>query len=176
MAIQQWTTVAALAFSKTNETSTNVGDIRFTFIVDPASSTTWGWSYFPSQADLAGDVWANSDVASDDWSVGSYNFASLLHEIGHALGLKHPFEDGDTLPASQDSSQYSVMSYTEHPHSVYRQVTEDADGYHWTYENVQPKTPMLYDIAAIQYLYGANMAYHTGDDTYSFDIRPRLFL
>jgi hypothetical protein len=29
-------------------------------------------------------------------------------------------------------------------------------------------TPMLYDIQAIQYLYGANMSYHTGADTYAF--------
>jgi len=28
---------------------------------------------------------------------------------------------------------------------------------------------MVLDIAAMQYLYGANMSYHTGDDTYTFD-------
>ena len=26
---------------------------------------------------------------------------------------------------------------------------------------------MIYDIAAIQYLYGANMSYHAGDDVYN---------
>ncbi len=31
------------------------------------------------------------------------------------------------------------------------------------------KTPMVYDILAIQKFYGANMAYRTGDDTYAFD-------
>ena len=30
-------------------------------------------------------------------------------------------------------------------------------------------TPMVYDIAAIQYLYGANMNHNSGDTTYSFD-------
>ena len=30
-----------------------------------------------------------------------------------------------------------------------------------------PVTPMVYDIWAIQYLYGANMSYHAGDDTYT---------
>ncbi len=31
-----------------------------------------------------------------------------------------------------------------------------------------PTSPMLYDIAAIQYLYGANTTYNTGNDTYTF--------
>src|SRR5262249_9183560 len=31
-----------------------------------------------------------------------------------------------------------------------------------------PAVPMLYDIQALQYLYGANMTYHSGNDTYSF--------
>jgi serralysin len=34
---------------------------------------------------------------------------------------------------------------------------------------IVPETPMVYDIAAIQYLYGANSKYQTGDNTYSFD-------
>ncbi len=32
-----------------------------------------------------------------------------------------------------------------------------------------PTTPMVLDIAAIQYLYGANTTYHAGDDIYTFD-------
>jgi len=31
-----------------------------------------------------------------------------------------------------------------------------------------PTTPMILDIQAIQYVYGANNSYHTGDDTYSY--------
>ena len=31
---------------------------------------------------------------------------------------------------------------------------------------VEPSTPMLYDIAAIQYMYGANMSYNTGNNVY----------
>ena len=32
--------------------------------------------------------------------------------------------------------------------------------------NIHDSTPMLFDIAAIQSIYGANMSYHTGNDSY----------
>ena len=39
----------------------------------------------------------------------------------------------------------------------------------WQSYNVVPDTPMVNDIAAIQYMYGANTSYKTGNDTYTFD-------
>ena len=36
----------------------------------------------------------------------------LLHEIGHALGFKHPFEGPNTLSSTYDDHAYTVMSYT----------------------------------------------------------------
>lgn len=39
-------------------------------------------------------------------------FEVLLHETGHAMGLKHPFEPPVTLPQNLDSDKYTVMSYT----------------------------------------------------------------
>lgn len=39
----------------------------------------------------------------------------------------------------------------------------------------QPTTSMMLDIKAIQYLYGANMATHSGDDTYIFEQGSNYF-
>ncbi|BAY81507.1 metalloprotease [Calothrix parasitica NIES-267] len=118
-------------------------------------------AYFPSNSSLGGDVWLNNRVSSNlDSSNGSYGFLTLIHEIGHALGLKHPGNynaGGGGTPAPYlypelDNYQYSVMSYNQHPGSY-----------------VNPQTPMLYDIAAIQHLYGTNHNTRAGNDTYAWD-------
>ncbi|CAH0253095.1 Serralysin [Massilia sp. Bi118] len=66
----------------------------------------------------------------------TYGYETLLHELGHALGLKHPFDDSIHLPASQDNTNNTLMSYTDagSAHSVYSQ----------------------YDIAALNWLYGGD--------------------
>lgn len=60
----------------------------------------------------------------------------LLHELGHALGLKHPFEGTVTLPTSTDDTAHTLMSYT------------DVGGPYGSYGP--------YDIAALMYLYGGD--------------------
>lgn len=176
--LQSWANVANIVFSEVADTSTNVGDIRFawTSASNPMSDgeEPWGWASYPnSYWPYGGDVWISalsSGAINPDWSVGSNNYTSMIHELGHALGLKHPFEDNPVLPSGQDSDQYSVMSYTNHPHSLFVEVTHNADGsYSWSSFNIVPDTPMLYDVAAIQYMYGANPSYRTGDDVYTFD-------
>jgi serralysin len=87
-----------------------------------------------------------------------------LHELGHSLGLEHPFiEDSfgvktHVIPADYDQFHYTLMSY-------YDATNSEDNGYSGYY----PTTPMLLDIQAIQYLYGANTTYHSGNDTYVFN-------
>jgi Ca2+-binding RTX toxin-like protein len=169
-ALLTWSNVANINFQLVTETSTNVGDIRFAFSSAASLSNIWGYawgpnSYWPS----GGDIWINASHGSDsDWSLTSYNFEALIHEVGHALGLKHPFDDGVKLSTALDNSNNTVMSYT-HTKNVYPSAGLVNGIYDFVSYYIYPETPMVFDIAAIQYLYGANNNYKTGDDTYTFD-------
>ncbi|MEI6704127.1 MAG: M57 family metalloprotease, partial [Deltaproteobacteria bacterium] len=114
-ALQSWANVANITFSEVPDTSTNVGDIRvaWTSATDLTSTggQAWGWANYPNSFwPSGGDVWIStlsSGATDPDWSVGSNNFNALIHELGHALGLKHSFEDNPVLPIAQESEQYT---------------------------------------------------------------------
>jgi hypothetical protein len=105
---------------------------------------SWHSSYSYNGA-LFYDVDAYVYLDNLEWRASNFNltpggrgYETLLHELGHALGLKHPFEaepeNMTTLNASVDNTGNTVMSYTH------------AGSAHSTYGQ--------YDIAALKWLYG----------------------
>lgn len=162
------------------------GQIAFALSSQPpgqggyAYSPAYSYSYYPggnivavSEQASGGDVWLNRNAsgAAADWQPGSGGYVALLHEIGHALGLKHPFEapaDGYFLDPALDDVSHTVMSYTEAPNSRLITVSGTAASYAWQESFLQPSTLMPLDIAALQYLYGANTTTRTGNDVYQW--------
>jgi len=124
-------------------------------------------------SDTAGDVFFNTDSWGGAGLTSGTSLKTALHEIGHALGLSHPFSSKtSTLPEEAQVYGVSVMSYpgTEAGNFLWwLPDTQDQNG-NWRLKSLT-LTPNLgiLDVLAVQTLYGANMAYKAGDTTWSFD-------
>ena len=179
--LQAWANVANLHFTEVPAGAVDAGVLRFANTAPPGiGATTYGVSSFPQDFAGAGDTWMNfAFTFPEGWAAGTQNFLTLLHESGHALGLKHPHDGGmggnpgwpatpvilpftgtDTL--TNESTQTMVMAYNDIPGvAVVGELSLQSD--------FAPTTPMRYDIAAMQYLYGPNTTYNAGDTVYRFD-------
>jgi serralysin len=121
-----------------------------------------GYAYLPDGHGSTALYTNNLNSYNFSFNDGDFGIAVLIHELGHTLGLKHPGNynstggdiDGPFLPAATDNLDYTQMSYNE--------------GSGFSLNGNYGITPMQYDIAAMQYLYGANTSYHTGADVYRF--------
>jgi serralysin len=118
-----------------------------------------------------GDTWYSPGVF-ESGKPGTYENIGVMHEIGHALGLKHGHEEnklvGDgantvLLPEDRDGQAYSIMTYRAYPGQA-----ADVDGYFFS-PNDYSTTYMSHDILALQYLYGANYDYNSGDNIYTWN-------
>ena len=158
-AVSAWSGVANMQFSETRDSSSSVGDIRAAYGYSADMANAEAAAYRPSNTSVAGDIWFNAfaNIASSTWSAGSFSYLTVLHELGHALGLKHPFSDGATLPAALDNVSNTVMSYSA------------ASGAPGSTLSFYPTTPMVLDIQAIQYIYGSNQAIRAGNDVYTYN-------
>lgn len=102
-----------------------------------------GVSYATYPYSSAAVIDTASEVSMSTWfssfAVGTFGYEILLHEFGHAFGLKHPFETPNALDPALDNTDNTVMSYT-------------------TVSGPQPGF-QEYDRAALQALYGADAAF-----------------
>ncbi|MBI4755802.1 MAG: M10 family metallopeptidase C-terminal domain-containing protein [Betaproteobacteria bacterium] len=165
-AAAEWASVANINFLPMSDTSSEVGEIRLTRTLETRYYNA-AYAHYPEYAPEGGDIWLQPGIFDSDLSPGGFKYFALLHELGHALGLQHPHESG--MPASLDSIEYTVMSYRAWVGDV---ADDNAYPAGMTFF---PTTPMIYDIVAIQYLYGANLISHAGNDTYSWGPGQNIF-
>jgi len=164
-ALQEWSNVADVTFVEVYDSDTVAGDIRFARSSVPPTAH----AYLPSSTQEAGDVWFSHRGSYLNMSDGTYGFETGLHEIGHALGLVHPHSQAGRsvpLPTELDWVGVSVMSYNSFPGAN--------EKYHSYSQLFYPDTPMINDIAAIQYIYGANNGHNQGDTVYSWAPGERI--
>ncbi|TWA81565.1 serralysin [Azospirillum brasilense] len=182
VALAAFAAVANITFVEITETATGgpthvfgasgalVGNLRF---ADDLALNSNGYTAAYAQ-EPAGTVTTSGLVAfdvdrngvPDDLTRGARLFGTIVHEIGHALGLSHPFDGADAKPSAGDprsgygawSTNYTMMSYTS--------PSLDVLPFGQQLYNVGPQVG---DIAILQSYYGANRTVAAGDTVYRLD-------
>ena len=164
--------IADLIALQITPTAAPGAEIRLAMTVAPVVEPFTAYTYYPDATfSEGGDVWLNGS----DYNVvilGTYAHATIMHEIGHAFGLKHGHEDDDVpsyiigpirnvLPFDRDSIEFSVMTYRSYIGHL-ADFYSVADGH-------GPQSLMMLDIQALQFLYGADHTTRAGDTAYRFD-------
>ena len=151
-------------------------DISFVESTDPIAknviaigrseqTSTAGISFFPNNYfELGMDVFIATDYSNPRFLneiYTNYDYEVLAHELGHALGLKHPFEAAGTstavLSSFEDKSANTAMSYNHDP-TTFNGTLRSLD---WM---------------TLTKFYGVNSKYNSGDDLYSFSSSGGSFI
>lgn len=167
LAIAAWDSIIAPDFVEVSDATP--GTIRVAFTSFSEILNAYAYAYFPAAGAQAGDIWINAGNADETFDRGTFGFEALMHELGHAIGLKHPFENGTVLPANLDNTLFSIMSYTEPLASLRVVFSPTANGgIQWNGAQVQSISPAPLDILAAQAIYGVETDASPGNTVYSF--------
>ena len=137
--------------------TTNAAALNTLSFANNQQTDSAGYAMAPGDAFGDSDLFFDINASNAKFADGTYGALTLIHEIGHALGLKHPFSaeqaggglaDPPYLPTADDKTTWTVMSYNDSTAQYYLQYSP-------------------FDIAALQYIYGPNPTVRSGNDTYT---------
>ncbi len=162
------------------------GEIAFRTLSDVADSPYGlplpAWSYAlnigdgsialtnPDPLESGGDVWLGT--SGGGWTAaglqpGGWRYQTLLAEICHALGLDDPGSGNLYLEQTLQNQANTAVSH-HHANTLLLSVTGGPGAWFQHFDGISASMPMLFDIEALQYLYGANTRTNAGNNTYQW--------
>ena len=159
-ALQAVTAITGVQFEET----TAYNDADFLFLkavitdqdllgVTHPDEAVWGEDVIPVILNDESLVAENADPR-----FGQEGFETVIHEIGHAMGLEHPFFDKDNadfhpvMPQFIENTAFSIMSYERADQT--KDAVSGNNVADWCVDGTYYFSPV--DILALQYLYGTD--------------------
>ncbi len=163
----EYRSVSGLQLTRVAAGGLRANNIEIGFGANNSTNVLFGLSTAPNgwpaagaaAAQEAGNIMFNSGFLTPgtviqlfplDWNRYAH---TAIHELGHSLGLKHTFDGSVQASALENDPLFSVMAY---PWNGDRSSLDRTEGI---------RHLMLYDIAQIQAMYGANTSFHSTDDS-----------
>jgi len=164
----------------------NFCNVNFTYSTNNANlkffqlpSTYWSQAGVLGECDVPDGTYnwnaAKFNYESTSWFYnvpGGDGWYTIIHELGHGLGLAHPHDGGSgdnptKFPGVINSTDIGTYGLNQ---GIWTIMSYNSD---WNTEPTTslafgaPITPMALDIAALQKIYGANTTFNTGSNNYS---------
>jgi Ca2+-binding RTX toxin-like protein len=186
---QSWSQSEKAAFGLALQLFSEITLLTFAEVNDPQAAD-WDWYEVPAS------TWPNDPNTYADhnfpganaigrfnyqhatWpnlAQGSDGFNTIIHELGHGLGLEHPHDGEELFPGVGDDVDGDGDASNNVGTNQLNQIVWTMMSYNQGWNQAPPvstdfthgATPMAFDIAALQILYGANTQTRTGNDAYS---------